>query len=127
MFRHFDAEQLFVDYLGPVLGVPVGTKAPGGATSFVRLVRTGGPRTTPVSDRPQITFDAYAPLGSAAWELADKARMAVYAIAGTVLGGVSVKDVAEVGGPANLPDPVFPDLSRYSFTLAIHLRGRTEP
>jgi hypothetical protein len=128
MFRHYDAEQLFIDYLGPLLAVPVGTKAPGGPPpAFVRIVRTGGPRTLPVSDRPHLTFDAYARLGSVAWELADKARMAVYAVAGTVVGGVSVKDVVEIGGPANLPDPLFPDYSRYSFTLAVHLRGRQDP
>jgi hypothetical protein len=121
----YDVEQLLIDYLAPVLGVPVGTKA-AAAPEFVRLVRTGGPRGTPVTDRPQVTFEAYASRGSAAAELADKTRAAVFALAGTLLGSVSIKEVGETGGPANLPDPVFPSLTRYTFTLAVHLRGRLE-
>lgn len=126
MWTHPDAEQLLIDYLAPVLAVPVGTKAAAG-NEFVRLIRTGGPRPTLVTDRPQITFEAYSSRGSTAWALAEKARIAVFALAGTRLGTVSIKEVEEVGGPANLPDPVFPALTRYSFTLAIHLRGRQEP
>jgi hypothetical protein len=125
MWTHPDAEQLLIDYLEPVLGVPVGTKA-GSGPEFVRLYRTGGPRATLISDRPLITFEAYSSRGSTAWALAEKARIAVFALAGTRLGEVSVKDIAEASGPGNLPDPVFPALTRYQFTLAIHLRGRQE-
>jgi hypothetical protein len=125
MWTYPDAEQLLIDYLDPILGVPVGTKAATG-TDFVRLFRTGGPRATLITDRPLIAFEAYSSRGSTAWALAEKARRAVFALAGTVLGDVSVKDVAEVSGPGNLPDPVFPALTRYTFTLAIHLRGRQD-
>jgi hypothetical protein len=126
MWTHPDAEQLLIDYLSPILAVPVGTKAPGNSNEFVKVIRTGGPRATPVSDRPQITVEAYSTRGSTAWALVEKARMALFALAGTVLGDTSIKDVAEFGGPANLPDPIFPSLTRYTFTLAVHLRGRQE-
>jgi hypothetical protein len=125
MMRYADAEQLLIDYLAPILAVPVGTKA-ASAPEFVRLFRTGGPVATPVSDRPLITFDAYAAKGSRAWVLADQTRAAVFALAGRKFGDVSVKEVTEAGGPANLPDPVFPTLTRYTLTLAVHLRGRQE-
>jgi hypothetical protein len=125
MWTFLDTEKLLIDYLGPILAVPVGTKAATG-TEFVKLIRTGGPRATLVSDRPQITFEAYSNRGTKAWELAEKARMAMFALAGTQLSGTSVKEVEEIGGPSNLPDPIFPALTRYTFTLAVHLRGRQE-
>lgn len=111
-----------IDALEPVVGVPFGVKANGGA-EFVKVIRTGGPRATPVSDRPQLTFEAYAKRGSRAWDIAETTRQAVHAMAGTVVGETSVKEVTELGGPSNLPDPLFPDLSRYTFILAVHLRG----
>lgn len=125
MLRHVDTEKLLIDYLTPILGVPVGAKAPA-ASEFVKVLRTGGPVATLISDRPQITFEAYSPRGTTAWDLADKARMAVFALAGTVLATTSIKDVTEIAGPAQLPDPVFPALTRYTFTLAVHVRGKQE-
>jgi hypothetical protein len=125
MFKFIDAEQLLIDYLTPILDVPVGTKAPA-ASEFVRLIRTGGPRATNVTEGAQITFECYSSRGTKAWELAETARAAVFALAGTRLGEISIKGVVEIGGPANLPDPVFPALSRYTFTHAVHLRGRQE-
>jgi hypothetical protein len=126
MWTFPDIEGLLIDYLAPVLGIPVGTKAPGTGTEFVKVLRTGGPRATPVSDRPLVTFEVYATRGSRAVELADKARNALHALAGTWLGTWPVKEVTEAGGPGNLPDPVFPSLTRYQFTLAIHVRGRQD-
>lgn len=125
MWVHPDAEKLLIDHLTPLLGVPVGTKA-STTTEFVKVIRTGGPRATPVSDRPQLTFEAYSNRGTKAWDLANRTREAVHALAGSQLAGISVKEVTELGGPANLPDPIFPALTRYTFTLAVHLRGRQE-
>jgi hypothetical protein len=126
MWTYPDAEKLIIDHLTSVLTpVPVGTKA-GPGTEFLKVFRVGGPRATPVSDRPLLAFEAYAGKGSRAWELADQARTEVFALAGTVLGTVSIKEVTEASGPGNLPDPIFPALTRYQFTLAVHLRGRQE-
>jgi hypothetical protein len=122
MWKAPDAEQLMADHLEPLLGVPVGVKA-SAAPEFVKVIRTGGPRATPVSDRPQLTFEAYATRGSRAWALAEETRTAVLALAGTTVAGVNVKEIGEPGGPSNLPDPVFPDHTRYTFTLAVHLRA----
>jgi hypothetical protein len=122
MWKAPDAVQLMVDHLEPVLGVPVGAKA-SPVPEFVKVFRTGGPRATPVSDRPQLTFEAYAQRGSKAWELAEKCRTAVHEMAGTIVAGTSVKDVGELSGPSDLPDPIFPDHTRYTFTLTVHLRA----
>jgi acetylornithine deacetylase/succinyl-diaminopimelate desuccinylase-like protein len=119
-----DAEQLFIDYLEPVLGVPVGVEA-AEAAPFVRVTRSGGVKVTPVSDGARMTFDCYHIRGSLAWALAEEARVAVHALAGTTPAGLSVniKDVTEEQGPANDPDPTFPALVRYSFTVTVHVRG----
>jgi hypothetical protein len=117
-----DAVQFFCDYLEPELGVPVGVEAAGTAP-FVRINRTGGPKQTPVSDRPQITFEIFHRLGSGSWALAEQTREAVYALAGTTVSGINVKDVQEAGGPQSEPDPTFPALHRHTFTLLVHMRG----
>jgi hypothetical protein len=122
MWKAPDAEQLLIDYLTPLLSVPVGVKA-SPAPEFVKVIRTGGPRATPVSDRPQLTFEAYAKRGSRAWALAEDTRTSVFEMAGTIVAGVSVKEVEEIGGPSSLPDPTFPDHARYTFTIALHLRA----
>lgn len=118
-----DAEQFFSDYLEPILNVPVGGKSDTGS-EFVRVRRTGGVKPTPVSDNAQLTFEAYARKPSRAWTLIEQTRAAVLAIAGTVVGDVQVKAVTEAGGPANLPDPTFEELSRYTVTLLVHLRAK---
>lgn len=117
-----DAEQFLIDYLEPVLGVPVGSKS-ADSNEFLKVIRTGGFKPTPVSDKAQITFEAYALLDSRAWALAEQAREAVIGLAGTVTAGISVKEVTEAGGPAVTDDPVFEELTRYRFTLLIHLRA----
>jgi hypothetical protein len=119
-----DAEQLLIDYLEPLLGVPVGSEV-ADAPAFVQVVRTGGVKPTPVSDRPRLTFDVYAGRYSTAWALLERTREAVHGIAGTTVAGTSVKEVVEDGGPALLPDPDFPALIRYRFTLSVHLRAAT--
>lgn len=122
MWKAPDAIQLLVDHMEPVVGVPFGGKA-AAAAEFVKVIRTGGPRATPVSDRPQLTFEAYAKRASRAWALAEETRTGVHALAGTIIAGVNVKEVSEISGPSDLPDPLFPEHSRYTFTLAVHLRA----
>lgn len=122
MWTSPDAVQLMVDRLD--VGAPVAGRA-GTEAAFVKVLRTGGPRATPVSDQPQLTFEAYAKRPSLAYALADKTRAGVHAMAGLVIDGTQVYKVVELSGPSDLPDPLLPDYSRYTFTLAVHLRGRT--
>ncbi len=118
-------ERLLVDYLPPLLAargfaVPVSTKAR--SSESVTLYRTGGPRVTLVSDRPQVTFDCRAALEGRASDLALMVRGLVYATDGEVLGGHQVYGVDELTGPSNMPDPNYAG-ARYRWTALIHIRS----
>lgn len=117
-----DIEDLLTAHLGTVLGVPVGTRA-AAASPFVRVLRTGGPAPTRVTDSPQVTVEAYHSRESGAIELLGRARRALADLPGVELDGFRVKSVVELGGPANLPDPNT-TLHRYTFTAVVQIRGK---
>jgi hypothetical protein len=117
-----DIEDLLTAHLEAVLDVPAGTR-PADATSFVRVLRTGGPAPTRVTDSPQVTVEAYAARESAAIALLGRARRALADLPGTELDGWAVKSVDEIGGPANLPDPNS-ELYRYTYTAVVQVRGK---
>lgn len=123
MIRFPDAEQLVVDYLDAALPQPVSTRVPSPRpASFVRVLRTGGPRATRVSDAAQITIEAFGNLESVAADLIREARALIDDLRGKTVAGVVVYRVEELGGPANLPDPTT-DQHRYTFTAVVHTRG----
>jgi len=117
-----DIEDLLSTYLGDALAVPVGTQAAAG-TKFVRVLRTGGPAPTRVTDSPQVTVEAYHSLESGAVTLLGRARRALADLPGTELDGWAVKSVVELGGPANLPDPNS-QLHRYTYSAVVQIRGK---
>jgi hypothetical protein len=117
-----DIEDLLATYLTGVLGVPAGTKA-ASAASFVRVLRTGGPAPTRVTDSPQVTIEAYHPRESGAIALLEDARMELVNLPGVELDGFRIKSVDIIGGPANLPDPSS-ELARYTFTAVVQVRGK---
>jgi hypothetical protein len=120
-----DAETFLCDHLG--VGVPVATRTPDPLPdAWVRIVRTGGTRRSPVSDQPTIAVEAFAQTETAAWNLIQTCCAALEAMAGSVVANVNVKNVDEVGGPANLPHPTIPG-ARYSATFQLHLRGVIQP
>jgi hypothetical protein len=117
-----DVEDLLCTFLTGALGVPVGTRA-SSTSPFVRVLRTGGPPATRVSDSPQVTVEAYHAKESGAVQLLERARRAVTDLPGTELSGFRVKSVDVIGGPANLPDPST-SLFRYTFTAVVQIRGK---
>lgn len=117
-----DIEELLSVHLGAVLGVPVGTRL-AAVASFVRVLRTGGPAPTRITDSPQVTIEAYHSRESGAIALLGRARRALADLPGTELGGWAVKSVTELGGPANLPDPTT-ESHRYTFTAVVQIRGK---
>lgn len=117
-----DIEDLLSSHLEAVLNVEVGTRA-SSASSFVRVLRTGGPAPTRVTDSPQVTFEAYHSLESGAIALLGRVRRAVADLPGTLLGGWAVKSVDELGGPANLPDPNTTS-HRYTYSAVVQIRGK---
>jgi hypothetical protein len=117
-----DIEDLLCTHLTAVLGVPVGTRA-ATSSAFVRVLRTGGPAPTRVTDSPQVTVEAYSARETAALALLGRARRALADLPGTELDGWAVKSVTEFGGPANLPDPSS-ELARYTLTAVVQIRGK---
>lgn len=117
-----DAEQLFIDYLGQRTSIPWGDKA-STSSEFGKIIRTGGPRATPVSDQPQLTVEVYAKRPSRAWELTQQALGHLFDAPGLVVGQTVIYSVREFAGPGKLPDPLLPDFARYTFTVAVQLRA----
>lgn len=116
-----DAETLLVNYLEPLLGVPVSTKIRG-TYPFVRVNRVGGPRSNLVTDRPMVTFEAWAASTVDASDLARRARAYVGALAQSDVGGEWVRRVNEVVGLQDNPDPET-ETPRYTFTVQLDVRG----
>lgn len=117
-----DIEDLLTAYLGALLGVPAGTRS-STEPKYLRVLRTGGPAPTRVTDSPQVTVEAYDTLESKALALLGRARQALADLPGTELQGWAVKSVAELGGPANLPDPNSTS-HRYTLTAVVQIRGK---
>jgi len=117
-----DIEDLLSAYLATALAVPVSTRA-ATASPFVRVLRTGGPAPTRITDSPQVTIEAYHSRESGAIELLGRARRALADLPGTELDGWAVKSFTEFGGPANLPDPNSTS-HRYTLTAVVQIRGK---
>ena len=117
-----DIEDLLSTHLAADVGVPAGTRAASTAP-FLRVLRTGGPPTTRVSDSPQVTVEAYHSRESGALNLLERARLSLMELPGTALDGFRVKSVELIGGPVNLPDPSTTNY-RYTFTAVVHIRGK---
>jgi hypothetical protein len=123
-----DTVKLLCDYLRDELddrgytdihvGVEVPTSRP---DRFVRLRRTGGTKLNLVVDDAQVTVEAWGESPAVAHDLAQMCRALIHAADSEELGGVQVYRIAEVAGPADLPDPVS-DQSRYSATYLVAVR-----
>lgn len=121
-FEFPDIEDLLTVHMAAALDVPVGTR-PAPVSTFIRILRTGGPAPTRVTDSPQVTVEAYHPRESGAIALLGLARHYLMELPGTELDGWRVKSVVELGGPANLPDPTH-ESHRYTFTAVVQIRGK---
>lgn len=122
-----DVEQVLRDYLLTVLeprdyDIPVGTIDPKDARSFVTLYRTGGSEGTLVSDRAQITFNCYAPTEYQAFKLGALVFGAVKALDSEQVDGIQFYENSQVGSLVNFANPRHPDLFRYQFSRAFHVR-----
>lgn len=127
--RYPDAVAVTNTYLRAALvaagqAVPVVSRVPTTRPAkFVRVMRTGGPETIRrVVDGAQVTVDCWAPGDGEAMDLANLCRQLIHAMGATVQSGASVHRVDELGGPADLPDPVS-NTPRVTFTVQIQMRG----
>ena len=88
---------------------------------FIRLTRTGGTAGR-ASERALISVDVWTTGLATATDAAMLARGCLLSAAGRV-AALTVYRITEVGGPATLPDPLRPDLTRIVFTIEAHVRG----
>jgi hypothetical protein len=101
--------------------VPVVTRVPASRPPrFVRIERVGGSRLDRVTDRPRLDVTCWGPDEGAVADLTAVVRALVFAIPGW--RGAVAYDVADVGGPITLPDPVSGQ-ERSSFAVEVSLRG----
>jgi hypothetical protein len=104
-------------------GVPCGTRVPDPRpAAFVRVLRTGGPPDTEVTDLAQLTIEAWSDDEGNAQDIAQVCRALLRAAVGSKVNGATVCGYEEMNGPQNLPDPTSA-MSRYTFTVRYRLRG----
>jgi hypothetical protein len=126
-----DPEQTLIDALQPLLSelygeepVKVSTRTHEGL--FVKTVLTGGQgRVSRVLHPYQLTVESYGPSESAASLLGRRAGALIHQLRGTVQGGVTIAEVDQPGGLANLPDPL-DDRTRYTQLFVIRMKAITE-
>jgi hypothetical protein len=122
-----DAEAVLTSWLRGELvthgtPLPVTTQVPEPRPDeFVRLVRTGGPRASLVTDAASITLEAWAATQDRASDVILLCRALLGAAPGRV-AEVPVYLVTEFAGPAYSPDPSS-GVPRYVQTFEVHLRG----
>ena len=97
----------------PQIGIRVPTARP---DEFIRILRTGGPKETLVSEAAQITVEAWAKSEARSSLLLSQCRALLNAADETIYG------VREFSGPANLPDPLSAQL-RYTMSFQVRARG----
>lgn len=126
-----DAVALALDQLNvelPIIlgeAVPTGNRVPSPRPErFVRVQRQGGTRITVVTEAAQLAVEAWAADVAGAQQLAQVCRSILHGMKGRTFGGIPVYRVEDVGGPAEVADPLS-DQPRAQFAVAIHLRGQT--
>jgi hypothetical protein len=118
-----DVEFHAIQYLTPYLsGVLVDNTVPKPRPKkLVRVLRTGGPRLTLVTEEAQITYDCWAPKVEEAQDLAQMVRGLLWVMPDRYTTATTYR-VHDLGGPTNQPDPDT-GLPRYTGTVLILTRG----
>lgn len=123
-----DVEDMLVAHLGAELSTrgdiatvhtAVPKERPG---RFVLVPRVGGTARNLVIDDATIATESWAATEKQAHDLCQLVRAIMRAMAGQVIGGVTVGAVSDVGGPAKLPDPES-NQARYIYTASVQARG----
>lgn len=106
-----------VKLLGPLLGsVPIASKMPKTRPpSIVRVSRAGGGMTNPVTDRPVLIFECWAPDSVAAETLANQVRAHMKANQFAAVDGVRLLGWSEAGC-VEFDDPDVTTQSRWQVT-----------
>jgi hypothetical protein len=106
-------------------GITVAVNPPGdfnGTQQAVLVNRRGGAWISDLHlDQPLIELEVYGPDKSTALSLANTARRALLAAAGTAYGTSTVTEVLEQDGPHWLPDYVYSGANRYVCLLKVFM------
>lgn len=123
-----DVEAMIVDVLDDdsrLSGAVVAVEAPSGfdgKTSAVFVNRRGGAWLGERHvDEPLIELEVYGPTKQAAHVLANSARQALLAMAGTRYGTNLVTEVEEQDGPRWLPDYLYSAANRYVTVMKVYV------
>lgn len=92
---------------------------------FIRIYRTGGPRTGLVVDGAQLTVESWAPTVAQAAANAAIVRAHLNALA-EERTTPAIYRVDELSGPGELPDPASAS-RRVTWTVVVLVRGSTDP
>lgn len=115
-----DVESLMIQFLRPVVGVPVHTRVPRARPEkFVLLWRNGGPAANRVVDRPMVTMEAWAKDSVEASALLETCRNALH---NDTLRAPLVRRVTEITGPYSIPDPDT-ETPRYRMSVQLTVRA----
>lgn len=90
--------------------------------SFTAVRRFGGTTINPVTDRAVLVIECWAADEGDAMDRAQKARALINALPGTLIDGVPIYRVNELGGPALDPDPLSAH-PRVTFRSEVWMRG----
>lgn len=91
--------------------------------TFIRILRTGGPRTNLVVDGAQITIESWAATADVAETNAQLVRAQLNALPEQFGVTPPIYLVEELSGPQELPDPVSSS-RRVTWSAIVHLRGQ---
>lgn len=125
-----DLAAVLLAHLRDELNLITGTRVPNPrpAAPFVLARPVGGERITPMHEVTILAFECWAATPADADDLADTVRAAIYemcpagALSGRSIDGVAISRVADVAGPAFVPDDLS-DQPRATFTLRVQARG----
>lgn len=120
-----DAVAAVIGYLTDEIDAAVYKRVPTTRPSeFVTVARSGGVVSNFVVDNAQLSIDCWADRDDDLADLMAEVRGLVLAMQGDVIDGAQVYRVTEVGGPADIPDPVS-DMPRMRWTVQVQFRGDT--
>lgn len=89
---------------------------------FIRILRTGGPKTNLVVDGAQLTLESWGPTADVASSNAELVRAQLNALPEQFGVTPPIYRIEELSGPAELPDPVSSS-RRFTWTVLVHIRG----
>lgn len=127
-----DVVAVLLGTIHDTLPITTGSRVPNPRPDeFVIARRIGGDRMTPVTEITTVFFECWSSTPADADDLAAAVRRVIFALAppgtwaGSVIDGLSIARIDDVGGPAYQPDELS-DQPRATFTVSVTVRGQIQ-